>query len=147
MGLETNSATMLEESTLSRWYLGVARVHFSGLNFDHALTSISHRSYNDRNLNRLENIFKIQGGCDKSNEEYFISATVRLEDLKQSLEVSGHSIESLTFNASDTPYLDDIKVNCLHGLHRIKAASRVLDPSDHWWIIKLYEDGQLDFVS
>ena len=118
---------MLEAITHLRWYLGVVRVYFLGLNFDHAITSISYRSYNKKNIKRLENVFKIQGGCDKLNKEYFISITVDVEDLKYSLEISSYLIKSLSFNVLATPYLNNVKVNYLYSLYRIKAASRVLD--------------------
>jgi hypothetical protein len=45
---------------------------------------------------------------------------------------------------SNPPTLDlgrDVKLECLHGQHRILAAKEFLAPSKRWWVVDLYSTG------
>ena len=77
------------------------------------------------------------------DEENYISALVDERSVQQSLQRAGYSEDSLRATPSSSiPFLQDLNLNCLHGLHRILAAKDFLDEDDQWWTVKLFSNSE-----
>lgn len=124
-------------------YLGVARVDLSSLSFDHPLNHC-HRETSQKAIDRLRKIYRVQG-CLRYQDEHFLNGIICRDALDESLAEGGLGVEGydyLTRKEDGTiPYLPLLNVNCLHGLHRVRAAEKFLDDDDQWWIVRLYADG------
>ena len=128
---------------VSSYYKGVARVSLQSLYFESVLGTRAHREHCEKNVKRLKEIFSIENGCNRYDEENYISATVDERSLLRSLQSSGYGEDSIRAPpSSEIPYLENIHLNCLHGLHRILAAKEVLDEDDQWWTVKLFSSGK-----
>ena len=121
-----------------RSFLGIARIPLDALDFNHELQKV-HRVLSDRAVARLENIFEKEG-CLRLQDENHISAVVDEDELVWALAVTGLERGNLPRHPSggDIPELGLMHVRCLHGLHRVNAAKRVLDGVDRWWTVRLY---------
>jgi hypothetical protein len=74
-------------------------------------------------------------GCQRANHHNFV-------DVLASSTKPIHSLPQRILSASDAPTLDaSIKVQCLHGLHRLLAACETIKPEDdRWWIARVYTE-------
>ncbi len=122
---------------------GFARVELPVLKFGTSTDSGSHRPVSERNVSRLVRIFKTEG-CHRSDPNNFIKAVVdanvllRLSESQQQGTISKEQPE----HWSARPLLPVSSVECLDGLHRVKAADQFLDNNDKWWVVALYSEGK-----
>lgn len=120
-------------------FRGVAKVDLKALNFEHPLARKYHRGPSKKKVTVLKKVFK-RTSCDRLTEEHFIKAIVDDDALADALRVSSIDENTLRQKEDTTkiPYLPIAQVDCLDGLHRIRAAEQILDPNDQWWTVKLY---------
>lgn len=122
-----------------RTYLGTARVRFEALHFGRRL-----RVPDEKHVEYLEGCFRTSG-CRPLEKQNHISAKVSQEVLGEAIQASGIGHGDLLSN--QTPGYVELEmppgrqIECLHGQHRILAASRVLGPHDKWWAVDLYRSG------
>lgn len=122
------------DAQLDRHFQGYARVKLDNIDFD------SGRDLDDRNVNRLIDIFKSQG-CKRESTANAISVLVQRSAIEEALARQGSS--SLAVHSivpAQLPYLN-AKVLCLQGKHRIHAARKVLPYGDWWWTVKIFDSG------
>jgi hypothetical protein len=120
-------------------YKGSAEVSIAHLDFPHPCRQIDRKV-----IERLKRDFEGEG-CIKDKQINRIPAIIEDSILQIGLEKL--AINTETFKAvsnSDPPKLHfgcDVKLECLHGQHRILAAKEFLVPSKRWWVIDLYSTG------
>lgn len=135
-----------EDSALSlakaAHYRGIAKISLDALNFDHPLVVQKHRQVSQKNVERLRRVFR-QHGCERLQQENFVSAIIDEDALEVALRNIGTSpSELLQFREGDVlPTLNLQSVDCLSGLHRIEAARAFLDDNDQWWVVRLFAKG------
>jgi hypothetical protein len=120
-------------------YKGSAKVSIAHLDFPHPC-----RQINSRVIERLKRDFEGEG-CIKDKQTNRIPAIIDDSILQIGLEKL--AINTETFKAvsnSDPPKLHlerDVKLECLHGQHRVLAAKEALVSSERWWVVDLYSTG------
>lgn len=122
----------------SVFFLGHAKIGLPHLEFSNAV-----RTYDKRNVDRLARIFKLEG-CLRQESGNEIAAIINSTVLQSALSQSRISKTDL-LSPSNTPWLllpQDVRLLCLYGQHRIKAARRTLEPGDQWWRVMLYDDSK-----
>lgn len=100
-------------------------------------------SPNERNVNRLETIFR-QSGCCHLRQENQLLGFIDAKELETALEALGLSRESLLSNNSLGRVLDlpsHTRITCIDGRSRVFAAKRVLKRQDWSWAVSLYTQG------
>ena len=126
-------------------FRGKARIMLEVLQF----TSESMKEIDEKNVERLKCIFE-EGGCLREAPERHVPAIIRSADLAAAVKFTASpdvSLEKLLNNPKELPPLlkfpPNVHIECLSGKHRIQAAkeSRVLKPSEKWWIVDLYLEG------
>lgn len=123
-----------------RTYLGTARVRFEALHFGRRRLRVP----DEKHVEYLEGCFRTSG-CRPLEKQNHISAKVSQEVLGEAIQASGIGHGDLLSN--QTPGYVELEmppgrqIECLHGQHRILAASRVLGPHDKWWAVDLYRSG------
>jgi hypothetical protein len=84
-------------------------------------------------------------GCRPLEKQNHIKAKISLELLGAALKSSGIEQAHLLINQpqgyAELEILPGWQIECLHGQHRILAASEVLEPSEQWWAVDLYRTG------
>jgi hypothetical protein len=126
----------LEEQSV--FFLGHAKIGLQHLEFSDAV-----RTYDKKNVDRLARIFKLEG-CLRQESGNEIAAIINSTVLQDALSQSRISKADL-LSPSNTPWLllsQDVRLLCLYGQHRIKAARRTLEPGDRWWRVMLYDDSK-----
>ena len=124
-----------------RCFVGVARVQLRSLNFDHPLAE-PHRDLSKKAVNRLKRIFTIEG-CLREQSENYVNAVVDRQHLRSALrEANLRESDLIPGDDGRAPALPILKVSCLHGLHRVRAAQKFLDRDDQWWTVRLFSDGE-----
>lgn len=123
----------------SSHFKGFARVWLRDLRFH------TGRGLDDKNVKRLSRIFRAEG-CHKSDRRYVLPVVVEERVLTQAL--NGKSCVSpclLSQLPTDLPLLsipDNKTIICLHGMHRVYAAKKVLPPCEQWWTAEVYDSGK-----
>jgi hypothetical protein len=119
-------------------------VRLQSLHFEHPLVLEKHRAESSQNVRRLQRIFQ-KTGCFRLQDENVINAVVEEHQLAAALRTVNLSTDGFRNirSAKDAPTLALTAVQCLEGLHRIKAAERVLSENDKWWVVRLFSCGQL----
>ncbi|KAH7021757.1 hypothetical protein B0J12DRAFT_610699 [Macrophomina phaseolina] len=86
--------------------------------------------------------FDRQGGCARLKPENRVPAIIPDEVLKVALQKNGLDLD---LNRSpfhtDHPKISfpaDLRIQCLHGQHRIRAAEKYLPKADRWWVVDLF---------
>jgi Protein of unknown function (DUF3723) len=119
-------------------YRGSARVSIEHLEFPHPC-----RQIDTKVIKRLIRDFEGEGCIKETNR---IPAIIDDSTLYAGLKKLAMSAESFkTVSNSAPPWLDlqpDMKVECLHGQHRILAAQQFLAASKRWWIVDFYSTGK-----
>ncbi|CUS07176.1 unnamed protein product, partial [Tuber aestivum] len=120
-------------------FKGTARLSITSLRF----SENGVRAINQRNIDRLVNIYRVRG-CLRREREHRIPALIESSALATALEVSGAVPDTLLGSEDDPPLLvfPEASVECLHGQHRILAASRYLEDNNRWWVVDLYDQGR-----
>jgi hypothetical protein len=123
-----------------RTYLGTARIRFEALHFGRRRL----REPDEKHVEYLEGCFS-NSGCRPLEKQNHISAKVSLELLREAILASGIRQDDLLSNHTlgyvELEMPSGRQIECLHGQHRILAASRVLGPHDKWWAVDLYRTG------
>lgn len=116
--------------------IGTARTDISCLDF------IGGRQIDDRIVENLVGVFK-KTRCQRYNPDHFIPVLIFQANLEKALKASGLSQTALGTPARDgsLPFLrtnPKQKLSCVHGKHRVKAASYFLPSDDRWWTVKVF---------
>lgn len=128
-------------------FRGKARVMLEVLQF----APESMRDINKKNVERLKDIFEVEG-CLRMEPERHVPAVVSLAALTRAIEFTASpqvSLDKLLDNPKELPPLlkfpPNVHIECLSGKHRIQAAKECtrLGPSEKWWIVDLYLEGNL----
>jgi hypothetical protein len=115
---------------IERHCKGYARVNINNLEFHSA------RDLDDQNVDRLLGIFRLRG-CQRDDPANAVPVVV--ED--QTLADISSALSQNPIGARTVPLSGTVKLQCLHGRHRISAARRFLPASDKWWTVKVFDHG------
>jgi hypothetical protein len=119
-------------------HIGVARVKLSVLEFPNA------RSLDPKNVERLKNLFRGQRGYKPDDFQNHIPAVIDEATLSEALSGSGLSRQALVSPGPDYPRLDfppGVRLECLRGQHRVKAAGETFTSVDIYWVVDLFIAG------
>ncbi|SMY30085.1 unnamed protein product [Zymoseptoria tritici ST99CH_1A5] len=130
--------TMAEVHTqIERHFKGFARVRLDHITFD------SGRELDDRNVERLLGIFKLQG-CQREEPGHSIPVLVDKDTLAAALAHEGSPpriLHQTSVEAEPLLFPSAITLTSLHGKHRVHAARKFLLPVDQWWTVKVFDTG------
>lgn len=120
-------------------YQGTAKIDLNEITFSSSFT----QECDPRNIARLCEVFR-KDGCRRLDPRNHVTGVVDKQSLKRARQAASVTKQDLLTNPPDRyPHLHfqvgDVK--CLHGQHRLKAASDILPPSERWWVVDLYRDG------
>lgn len=126
-------------------YQGTAKIGLDQISF--------HRSVNtkvdQKNVERLCEIFR-KDTCHRLDIRNHVTAIVSRRHLRRACRAAGitNNEDLMTNSTAHYPRLQFPagQVQCLHGLHRLKAGEETLPPTEQWWTVDLYLDG-LPFTS
>jgi len=143
-GVEQDWLEVLERQRVETKFAnfrGVARVKLSHLSFPNPP-----RPIDPTNIKRLKRSFKTEG-CLRIDPEHHIPAIVHEEALQTALENANISKEKLKGSwgkdLAELLFADGLKLECLHGQHRVIAAEQCLYPEENkWWVVDLYGHGK-----
>ena len=118
-------------------FKGFARLNISLLDYALCL-SHGHRELLPSNVDRLEHTFRLDR-CRRRDEDNCVVGLVDHSSLAEAL----HQVDLNEDQLRQTPAEVAVRlplrqVHCLHGMHRLEAARRVLEPNDQWWTVRLY---------
>ena len=119
-------------------HVGSARVRLDVLDFPDA------RALDTSNVERLKNLFRSQLGCNPEELQNRIPALIDETHLCDALRLSNLGRASLGTQEQERPKLDfapEIRLRCLRGQHRVRAAEEVLKASEPRWVIDLFVAG------
>lgn len=126
------------------YFLGTAKVRLRNLGFEHEKEDLpGARTLDDRNVARLKNIFELEG-CLRLDPEHHVPAIINVEELNAVIQQSPE-IQAGQLQSCQTPPLLEFGekvLTCIHGRHRIAAASKILSPRDKWWTVDFYSAGK-----
>jgi hypothetical protein len=122
-------------------YRGTASIALEALHFP----CEGSRDIDDRNVERLMNVFR-EEKCRRLPIQNHVVAEIDQRQLDAALAASGISAEALFKDPCDS-YLEldfppNFRLRCLHGQHRIIAATAVLPPEDRRWTVDFYLAGE-----
>ncbi|KAL6712964.1 hypothetical protein ACLMJK_009519 [Lecanora helva] len=125
-------------------YRGTVRIDISYLQLDHSLLSQRCQYLRPENVQRLQNIFAVEG-CHRLDPAHHVAALVSQEELDTLLACSNLSEATLTHtsHAEGPPKARlnaGTRLRILHGRHRLEAARRYFSPFEAWWTVDLYLD-------
>ena len=118
-------------------YKGTAQVRIANLDFPHPF-----RQINRRIIERLKRDFEGEGCIRRTNR-----IPVVIDDTTLQAELQRLAIRPEDFRAgsSENPpplLLGALKLEALHGQHRIRAAEEFLGAPERWWIVDLFGPGR-----
>lgn len=116
--------------------VGIAKVNIECLDF------YRKREIDTQVVEGLVKLFQ-QTRCRRHNPNHYIPVVITQENFKKALRASGLSRSTFATPAGDgfPRFLEaakDQKFLCLRGLHRARAAQRVLRVDDQWWTVKIF---------
>jgi hypothetical protein len=122
----------------ARKYLGTARVRIEKL-------KLPIGELRDSVLQKLKGVFR-EGGCRPLDAQNHVLATISQACLDDALRISNISADEL-LNPENREYpvlkiSDNMKLDCLQGLHRLQAAKDIMPWKDQWWAVDLYLSGK-----
>ena len=124
----------------SRHLLGTARVRISQLEFQDPI-----RPLDQKIVTELLRDFKAEG-CLQHEHDCSVPAIIDENGffhILRHLEVDAdHFKTTSTSQSAHFKLPDDVQLQCLHGLHRIYAASKYLPIMESWWLVDLYSDSE-----
>lgn len=136
MDTHTEREDKIAQDKLAK-YKGSAQVSITHLDFPHPCRQVDRRI-----VEQLKKDFEGQGCMRHSNRVPAI-----IDD--SILETALGDINTQSFRTSSTtspPKLhfgDNVKLECLHGQHRVLAAEEFFAPRKRWWIVDFYATGEL----
>ena len=118
---------------------GSLRVRLSQLQFLHPI-----RPIDPTIIKALRRDFKAEG-CLQHEVDCSIPAIIDDASLKSALAMLNVSAETFKSISTGHPTKfelpSNLKLKCLHGQHRILAASEYLPAGDRWWLVDIYGEG------
>ena len=121
-------------------YYGTARVKISDIEFN----GPESKSLDQKNVDRLCNIFR-KTRCQRFEIANYVPGIVSRQALEEAIQNAGISARLLlSCTARDMPMLSFSKgqFTGLHGRHRLCAGAKVLAPTERWWTVDIYLDGE-----
>lgn len=118
--------------------IGTARVRIDHLSFPNPI-----RGKDEKIIRKLERTFAADGCLD---DQHRIPAVIDDSALQAALLKTGMDIGSLQGASGQLQNLlfpENMVLECLHGQHRILAASRYLHPDERWWTVDFYRTGEI----
>jgi hypothetical protein len=98
----------------------------------------------EKNTNRLKSFFKKGGHCRLDIRNHIL-AVIDPHSLDAALRASGLSADMLLDNPQGTykqlNFPPGVRLHCLHGLDRARAAAQSLPPGDRRWVVDLFLGG------
>jgi hypothetical protein len=119
-------------------YQGSARICLDVLQFEWD----QQRELDTGHVEFLKECFRNED-CQRLPAENHVPAIIGQQQLVNAMRDSGVSVQQLLAAGppNDYPRLEfptGVKIECLHGLHRIEAGREFLSPTEKWWIVDLY---------
>lgn len=122
---------------------GTARVRFDHLTFPYPI-----RSEDENIIKQLKETFAAEGCLD---EQHGIPAIIDDSTFQAALDKTKVDIDSLRIAPGSQPlkleFPENIRLECLHGKHRILAARRYLPAKERWWTVDFYRTGEPEHAS
>ena len=126
-----------EDKTLH--FKGTARVGLSQLQFLDPIRPIDVKI-----VKTLKRNFRA-GGCLQHEAGFSIPAIIDDTSLSSALTKLHLSAESFKASSAIHPagftLPSNLQLDCLHGQHRIRAATEFLPSGDRWWLVDIYKEG------
>lgn len=125
-------------------YQGTAKINLSRISCHPSAA----RQIDQKNVERLCEVFR-KDGCHRFDVQNHVTAVVTRRHLKRARRAAQITAdELLTRPSRNSPILSFSpgQVHCLHGQHRLKAAGVALAPSERWWTVDLYLDGEVPLI-
>lgn len=101
------------------------------------------RNVDSTNTERLRDLFR-DGGHFRLNSYNHIVAVVDQHSLNTAIEFSGLTADMLLDNSGHYNRLEfppGLRIDCIHGLDRARAAAESLHPGDQHWVVDLFIKG------
>jgi hypothetical protein len=141
MALNTETHAALEQRIATdklAKFKGAARVSFRHLEFPYPA-----RQIDEKVIQQLLRDFDGEG-CIREERSHWIPVVIDESILQTTLEKNSLTPETFKAKADHPPILkleSGVKLECLHGQHRILAAKEHLAASHWWWVIDIYGTG------
>jgi hypothetical protein len=121
-------------------FKGAARVSIHNLDFPHPIRGIDKKA-----IQQLIRDFDGEG-CIRAEPSHRIPAVIDNSILQAALQKMKTPLTAESFKAkADNPPIlklgSGVKLECLHGQHRVLAAKEHLPASQWWWVVDLYGTG------
>jgi hypothetical protein len=120
---------------------GTICVRLSQLSFTNPIRPIDKKI-----ITNLKRVFKIEG-CLQNEKDYSVPAIISEVSFNRALSVAHVSAEDFKTVSSSNPAKyklpPGITLECLHGQHRVLAATEYLPRGDGWWLVDIYGQGML----
>lgn len=123
-------------------FKGAARVSIQHLEFPCPTRQIDRRA-----IRQLIRDFDGEG-CNREKLSHRIPAIINNSILQAALEKISLTAEDFRAKADHPPLLKlgrGVKVECLHGQHRVLAAAEHLAASHQWWVVDIYGTGSYTY--
>jgi hypothetical protein len=120
-------------------FKGTARVSITHLDFPHPT-----RQIDEKIIRQLVRDFEGEG-CIREEPSHRIPAVIDDSVLEEALEKIPLTAEAFKAKVDNPPFLNlrnGVKLECLHGQHRVLAAKEHLGASQWWWIVDIYGTGE-----
>lgn len=121
-------------------FKGTARVRLSQLLFLDPIRPIDIKI-----VKALKRDFKAEG-CLQHEVDCSIPAII--DDVSLTSALATFNVSAGSFKATSTSHPakfelpSNLQLKCLHGQHRIIAATEYLPSGDRWWLVDIYGEGQ-----
>ncbi len=125
-------------------FKGTARVPITHLDFPHPVREIDRKA-----IKQLIRDFEGEG-CIREEPSHRIPAVIDDSILEEALEKISLTAEAFKAKADNPPILklsSGVKLECLHGQHRVLAAKEHLAASQWWWVVDFYGTGEFDLCA
>ena len=121
-------------------YRGAARITLDVLHFSEKQST----TLDQENVEYLKEVFRREH-CRREPVRNHVLVLIDQSCLDTALGLSGISAAALLTTGDEYPELRlpaGVRLECLHGKHRIQAGREFLSPRDKWWIAELYLAGE-----
>ncbi|KAJ6133132.1 hypothetical protein N7471_008347 [Penicillium samsonianum] len=101
------------------------------------------RTIRDSHVDRLDRVFQSEG-LSRLNPENYVKVSISNDVLQQALATQDENEAFLTGPLHFLNLPDEVRLNILHGNHRVLAAIR---RSARWWVAEFYSDGKTFYLT
>lgn len=127
------------EAEKTRIHIGTASIRIDVLDFPYS------RELDPKNVERLKRLFRTERGCIPGELQNRIPAIIHEGQLQECLKFSGKTINELRSESSGEyaklEFPSGMRLECLHGQHRVKAAEEILGDREKRWVVDLFLAG------